>query len=163
MSRIQLARNEPHVEIPPFVRKRRASRQHSEFSIMGKGSDEVLGDAVGEILLLGVPSKILEWQDGDRRQASRKRAEIRLPRHVCRSRLPHPHHAGDAFELLKTGVLEVDRANQSIPHGFTHRDSPRIGDRLESCGNVHTVAEDVVRLVDDDIGEIDPDSERHAT
>ncbi len=47
------------------IRKRRRPRDHAQLFYLGEQVQELLGDTVREVLLLGIGTHVDEWQDGD--------------------------------------------------------------------------------------------------
>ena len=79
-------------------------------------------------------------------------------------RVPQVHpvrldRPGDVLDLLRPKVIE--REAQLIEHLIADdpadADSPRLGQRLQSCGDVDTVAKNVV-VIDDDVTDVDADT-----
>ena len=71
-----------------------------------------------------------------------------------------PQRAGDLLNRLLAYVLElgVDLVAHMLAHGARHADAARFGRRLQPCGDVHAVAEDVVAVdvvaVEDDVAQV---------
>jgi hypothetical protein len=61
----QLPTNLLHIDRLPLVRERRVARNDKEPAQPGKRRDDVLGDAIAEVLLLGVSAHVDERKDGD--------------------------------------------------------------------------------------------------
>ena len=70
----ELARDLPHVDRLALVDEARVAGDDEEPAQARERRDDVLGDAVGEIVLLGVAAHVGEGQDGDRGLVERLRA-----------------------------------------------------------------------------------------
>ena len=70
------------------------------------------------------------------------------------------HRARDVLERPFAEILEGQRqlVLHVVAHGARDADAARLGQRLESRGDVHAVTVNVV-ILDDDVAEIDPDPE----
>src|SRR5215471_10794621 len=128
--------------------------------------DDVLGNAVDKIFLLGIATDIVKREDGDRRPVGQRprRCRIREDRRPFgppgKKSAIDPHRPGDVLDLLLAHVLE--RNGELVAHLIAYHpadaDAARFSQGLKARCDVDTVAEDVV-VVDDDVAEIDPDAE----
>jgi hypothetical protein len=76
-SKADITRRSGHVRFPPesgqsadcaaFVGEARIACDHKQPMDMTKSSDDVLDDAIGEIVLSRLIAHVLKWQYGDRR------------------------------------------------------------------------------------------------
>ncbi len=65
VSNAEFAGDTDHVHRRALVGERRIPRDHEQPMDLGKRGDDVLGNAVGEILLLRIAGHVLERQHGD--------------------------------------------------------------------------------------------------
>jgi hypothetical protein len=77
--------------------------------------------------------------------------------------VPHlvdPHWPGDVLELLFAGILEgdIELASRIFLHPARNADPTRFREALQTRRHIHAVAVDVA-AVDDDIADIDPNTE----
>jgi hypothetical protein len=68
----ELARDLLHIDGAAFVDERRVAGDDEQPADAGEPGDQVLGDAVGKVLLLGIAAHIDEWQDRDRRTVGQR-------------------------------------------------------------------------------------------
>src|SRR5215213_9181949 len=90
----------------PFVSKCRIAGDHKEPSPLRQCRDDVLSNAVNEIILFGIVAHIVKRQDGDRRpfgQCQRPRGLLRL----TRAPAPHPNRLRDVLDGVLAGELEA--------------------------------------------------------
>ena len=71
--RAEFPSNQPHIDCFVFVSKARIPRDDGIKTQCCQGSDQVLGQAVREILLVLVAAQVSEWQYGNRRPAGKPR------------------------------------------------------------------------------------------
>jgi hypothetical protein len=124
--------------------------------------DQILGHAVAEIFLLGVPAHIGEREHGDRRflrHGGRRRLR-RGDRLRRRGDAKYLHRLGDILELAFAQILEHElrRVGDEIAHRAQDEDAARLGDVFQPRGDIHPVAVDVV-IVHHYVAEIDADAE----
>jgi hypothetical protein len=74
----------------------------------------------------------------------------------------HAHASRDVFQHLLTGILEfrIDSASRVFMNAGRHADAAWLRDRLEPCGDVDPVAEQVL-AVDHDIADMHANAELH--
>ena len=130
-----------------------------------KLGDDVLGDAVREILLLGVARHIVERQHRDRRFVG-QRQRCRLSDWRPGLAVGHAVHAqrpGDVLDGLLAAIVEgdVELALDLLVDVRRDADAAGIGQFLKARRDVDAVAVDVVAL-DDHVAQVDADAERDA-
>jgi hypothetical protein len=71
-----------------------------------------------------------------------------------------PHGPRDILDLLLAKILEgvIELVADVIAHHSADADTARFGEGLQSCRDIHAVAEDVV-LLDNHVAEVDADAE----
>src|SRR6516225_4207463 len=129
-------------------------------------SDDVLGNAVDEIFLLGIATDVVKREDCDRGPVGQdpRRGRLRRDRRpvgpLCENSAISTHRPGDVLDLLLPHVLEGDceLVAHLISYNSADADAARFSQGLETRRDVDTVAKDVV-LVDHDVAEIDADAE----
>ncbi len=93
----ELAADLLHVDGPALVGEARVAGDHEQPADARQRGDDVLDDAVGEVLLLRVAAHVLERQHGDRRLVGKRRAvraidetdqAVAAPRHGDQMALP---------------------------------------------------------------------------
>ena len=152
-----------------FEREAGVAGHHGKRAPVRQSGDDVLGQAVGEVLLLGVAAHVLERQDSDRRP----RQELRLGvgrrgraaagiggRLFAQQNAIDPHRLADVLNRLRAhvGELDLDLAGHVIEHGAGHADAAGRGQDLQARGDVDAVAVDVGAL-DDDVAQVDADAQ----
>ena len=70
---VELLADVARVDRLSLERERRRSRRDAQSGNLGERADEIVRDAVGEILLRGVAAEIRERQNGDRLRLARAR------------------------------------------------------------------------------------------
>ena len=154
-----------------LVHEGRVARDHEQVAKARERGDDVLGQAVGEELLLGIAAHVDERQDRDRRlvrDRAQRGASAARPRAAPDGRLSvslveaHPEHAdrpGDVLDALLAQILERDAEPVAdlIAHRARDADAARLGELLQARGHVHAIAEDVVVLADH-VAEVDADA-----
>jgi hypothetical protein len=158
----ELAADLLHLHRPALVGEGGIARDHEQRLDLGEIGDQVLGDAVAEILLLGVAAHVGEGQDGDRglgRHGGRGRAR----RAVGPADAEHADRPGDVLDRPLTQILELDAelVAYRIAHRARHEDGAGLRQPLQSGGDVDAVAEDVLAF-DDDVAQVDTDAELDA-
>ena len=156
----EVARDLAHVDRAALVGEGRVAGDHEQPAQPGERGDDVLGDAVGEIVLLGIAAEIGERQHRDRRLVGQ--GEHRCRRLGAGPPAPGPHRPGDVLDRMLAGVLEVraERADLLV-HRLREADPAGLGQPLEAGDDVDALAQDVV-AVDHDVAEIDADAIAHA-
>ena len=102
-----------HADGFTFVRKRRVPRDDGEAWNFRQRGDDVFGDAIGKVFLLGVARHVGERQHGDRRLVGKRRR-------ILRARLRGPagraalgpvvdaNRLGDVLEFVLAAIFEAD-------------------------------------------------------
>ena len=135
--------------------------RHEQPGDLRELGDQVLGDALGEIVLVRVAAEIDERQDGDGRASQpgngRAGRDFRRRRHLDREGAQRPvaclHHA-----LAEVEKAELVVVADLLADGGGDGDAARRSHRLEPRGHVDPVAVDVA-TIGDDVAEIDADPE----
>src|SRR6516162_1291178 len=126
--------------------------------------DDVLGNAVDKILLLGITTDIVKRKNSNRRSVEQRRwRRVRRDRRslsrLCEKSAIGADRPGDILDLLFAHVLK--RYGKLIAHLIAYHpadaDAAWFGQGLQAGRHVDTVTEDVV-VVDHDVGEIDADA-----
>ena len=159
----ELAADLLHLHRLALVGERRVAGDHEQARDLRQVGDHVLGDAVAEILLLGIAAHIGERQHGDRGLVRHRRA--RPARATPLARPMRNTRTGRA--MFFTGFSP--RSSSSMPslsrtESRTARETKmraRLGEPFQAGGDVDAVAEDVV-VLDDDVAEVDADAELDA-
>jgi hypothetical protein len=121
--------------------------------------DQILRDAVAEVLLLGIAAHVGERQHCDRWLVRHGRCrQARGAR--CESDAEHAHRPGDVLHRLLAEVLQYDPelVAHRIAHGARDENATWLGQRLKARRDVDAVAVDVVAF-DDHVAEVDADAE----
>ena len=142
-----------------LVDERRVARDHEQVAKTRQLGDDVLGQAVGEELLLGLAAHVGEWQHRDRglvgprpaRSSARgvagaERAGFAASR-LDAEDADRPRDVLDGLlaEILERDVEAVADLNL-VAHRARDADAARLGKLLQARSHVHAVAEDVVVL-----------------
>ncbi len=151
-----------HVEGRPLEGEGRLARGHEQTGDLGEVGDEVVGDAVAEIVLVGVVTQIRERQDRDRGPLGRVEGRARRCRGGGHPTIAHPVDPHGPLDVLEPALAHgdeaaVELAPQMIVGGAGDDDAARLGELLESRRDVHPVAIEVAVGVVDDIAEVDAD------
>ncbi len=166
----ELAADLADVALLAFVGKRRISRDHEETRDAREQRDDVLGHAVGEVLVVPAVRHAVERQNRDRSLVGKRHRVARLDgagrcragrhRRAIRDPLPHAHRPVYVLDLSFAQVLErqvgaiahllVDVAGDTDAAGFCEAFEPR--------RDVDAVAENIVAL-DDNVAHVDADAE----
>ncbi len=155
-----------------FVGEGRVAGDHREGAPAGEHRDDVLGDAVGEELLLGIAAEICERQHGDgtpiveiRRARREHGGGDKLFRQLGHLAAHPVDPDGSCYVLEALGPeileIEIDFAGDLLVDDIRYIDTAGLGQRLDPRRDVDAVAEDVAFL-GDDVAEIDPDPHRDA-
>ena len=138
------------------------ARHHEQRGDLREIGDDVLGDAVAEIILLGVARHVDEGQHRNRGLVFAAAAPLGLVERAARH-APGLGEAGCVLQLALARILEDQRqlAVHLLVHCLGHEDAAGLRNGLQAGGNVDAVAEHVV-LLDDHIREVDADAEAHA-
>ena len=148
--------------------KRRVSRQHVHIGEARQLGDDVLRQAVGEIVVFGVGREVVEGQHGDDRPASDGTLGVVISC-VClfsadAERAVGTDRRADVFQIL---LAEIDELGIDAPaHGAVrevgNHDAARLGEGFKARGNVDAVAIDGAVGILHDIAEMHAYAERHA-
>ena len=148
------------VDRAALVDERGIAGDDEEFLEPRKRGDDVLDDAVGEVVLPGVAGHVREGHHGDRWPVGQR---WRCGRR--RSRRAHgqpidPQRPCDVLDGPFAEILEVERPlfHHLVTHHGADTYAAGLGNRLQPCCDIDAVAQDVV-AVDDDVAEIDADAE----
>ena len=152
-----------HVDIGSAEARRGIARHHMHLPEARELGDDVLGDAVGEILLFGIAAHVGERQHGDGRSSG---GLGRSRRRTAGSPGLHPvcaHRRGNVLEQLLTALFEdrVDLAAHLVMHLAGNAEAARLGQGLEPRRDVDAIAIDV-RAFADDVAEVDADAQQDA-
>ena len=168
VSNAQVAAHFLDLDRRALVGEHRVAGDDEEPRYLRKRGDDVVGDAVGEVLLLGIGAHVVEWQDGDRGLVRHRRGGARLGgggdgRFGFEKRYPvHPHRPGDVLDTLLAEVLKI--VGNPVPHlledGGRYVETARRRHLLQARRHVHAVAVDIVAL-DDDVAHVDADAKLH--
>jgi hypothetical protein len=167
-----------HAELTPgllqvhrsaLVGEARIAGDHEEPLDAREAGDDVLGHAVGEILLLHVAAHVGERQHGDRRPVGqRERGMLRgvLPDALgldARLDAIDMDRAGDVLHAMLAEVGEADRKllADMLAHGRADADLAGLGERLEPRRDVDAIAKNVI-VLDDHVANVDADAKADA-
>src|SRR5215472_2422909 len=158
----ELAPDALHVDGLLAILERGVAGHDEKVAMARQLGDDVLGDAVAQILLLRVGVEVGEGQHGDRRP----RCPLRLPRRILGRGAPSGRHAidpdglGDVLQVLLAEILELERELALHLALYAARDVDRAGLRhgLEPGRDIDAVAKEIAPF-DHDVAEIDPDPE----
>src|SRR5262252_400944 len=162
----KIAANLLEVDGFSFVGECGIAGDHEKPAPFRQSRDDVLGNAVDKIVLLGIATDIVKRKDGDRGPVGQRprRCRIRQDRRPLRplreNSAINAHRPGDVLDLLLAHVFERDGELVAylVSYHPADADAARFSQSLKPRCDVDTVAEDVV-VVDDDVAEIDPDAE----
>src|SRR5262249_5015914 len=102
----QFAADILHADCSSLIDKGRVASDDEQPLNPRQSSDDVLDHAVGEIVLFGIPTHVLEWQDRDRRLESLGKTVCRLNR---RGRIP-----GGNNPCRRSGLDMFDNSDKSV-------------------------------------------------
>ena len=153
-----------------LVDEGRVARDDEQVAKARERGDDVLGQAIGEKLLLGLAAHVGERQDGDRRLL-RDRAQWGLQ--ACgrggdrrggslllvQAHAEHPNRPRQILDALLAQILKHHA--EPVPGLIANRardaDAAGFGELLQARGHVHAIAEDVVVLADH-VAEVEADA-----
>jgi hypothetical protein len=153
-----------------LVRERRVARDHEQARDLGNVGDDVFGDAVGEVLLLGVAAHVGERQHRERGLVGQAQHLRRCGRCGRGGRggsdgrdLERAHRVVDVLHLLLALVEEIGdhAAAHRAAHRVRHGHAARLGERLQPRGDVHAVAVDAAVGLLDHVAEMHADPKAH--
>lgn len=159
----KLRPDRPDVGALSPIGKARVAGDHHQAGDLGKVGDDVLGDAVREVLLLGIGGEVVERQDryrgaiGGRFQGGLcagwpRSGRVAFAQSECADR------TGDVLQRLLADILhgDLEFADQFLMHLGGDADAAGFGEAFEPRRNVDAIAEDV-RAFADHVAEIDAD------
>jgi hypothetical protein len=169
ISDAELLRRLADIDRTPFVDEAGIAGDHPQPCDFRQGGDDILDQAVAEILLLRIAAHVLEWQYNDggfdrkrrgvrpARSLTCKRSDSLLPGQLVS---PHPHRLDNILEDLRPHVVEGDLdLSPDLSIGVIGQaDAAGLGDAFEASCDIDAIAEDVV-VVDDDVADVDADPE----
>ncbi|MFK4535663.1 hypothetical protein ABIA00_003846 [Bradyrhizobium ottawaense] len=153
--------------VPALEGEGRVAAQHAIEGLQRKCVDQILGEAVGEILVLGI-AEIGERQHADDRGAVLLREGGRLPELGGERRCtlgrpgPDPDCILDVLEAMIAGIDQRHAEMLARLLVGLGRDRKAAGtrDRLQADGDVDIVTEYLV-LIGDDVAHVDAEAELH--
>ena len=158
----KLAADPAHIDRLCLVGVARVARDDENAVVLREAGNDVLGDFVREVFLVGVVAHVLERQHGDgwlvgQRQCWCGRLGGALP--VEFSPID-ANRTRDVLQAVLTGIDEIDRhlALHLPPRVFGDRNAARFGDAFDPRRDVDAVAKDILAH-DDDIPDVYPDAE----
>jgi hypothetical protein len=156
VAHLELPRDLRRIDVLALEREGGVARGDPERRDLGKVGDDVLADAVGEVLLLRIAAHVGEREDADRHAALRFRLAVVVRRIVRRAQHEDVHRTHDVLDVMLAQVFEGarDLARHVIANRRRHGDAAHGGHRLQARGDVDAFAIDVVAF-DDDIAQID--------
>lgn len=136
-------------------------RQHAQVAEAGDGRDQVLSDAVAEIVLIGVAAEIVERQDRDRRSLGGTRNRRDQQGGAAAHQPVGPDRAGDVLEprLAQAREAEAGLAVELVAHRARDDDPAGFGQPLEPGGDIDAVAVEIL-VRHDHVAEIEADPQR---
>src|SRR4029077_9168310 len=136
----------------------RIARDDKEASELRQGSDDVFGDAVAKVLLLGIAAHVLKRKDCNGQLVGGS-GPVRH-RQWFEPQTKGTDRPCNVPQGLLTDILEgeVYLPRDILLHARRDANPASLGDAFEPCGDVDPVAENVPVLLDD-ISDIDPDPE----
>ena len=124
--------------------------------------DQIIGDAIAEIVVVRLTAHIGEGQHRDRRPLVRAwRRRRRCPRH---HHAINPNRPRDVLDVALAEELDgaADPALEVVVGGAGERDAARLAQLLQARGDIHPIAVDVPARFTDDVAQIDADPEADA-
>jgi len=165
----KLAADLLRIERPVAIRESSIARDDKHAREPRQIGRQILGDAVREILLVGIIAEIGERQLDDRKAwhdgglgdwRSGRDARCRRIGDGFGAQRIDPHRSSNVLDALLAPILE--RINEPVADLVAHhpRDADPAGlcERFQARRDIDAVTEDVA-AVDDDVTEIDPDPE----
>src|SRR5689334_1218820 len=156
---IQFTRDLGDVDMLSLVDEGVVARDDEQRRYLAEIGDDVLADAVAEILLLRIVAHVDEGQNANRELVSRP---FRLWLFYCgnlgRSSREDMHRGFDIFHGVLAHVVEYARglASDLIAHDSRQRDATGCRQRLDSRRHIDAIAVDVI-AIDDHFAQIDAD------
>ena len=153
-----------------LVHEGRVARDDEQVAKARERGDDVLGQAIGEELLLGIAAHVGERQDRNRRLVRDRAHRCLRARGLGRPRqgsctvlvetdAEHANRPRQILDALLAQILERDAEPVAglIANGARDADAAGLGELLQARGHVHAIAEDVVVLADH-VAEVDADA-----
>ena len=140
-------------------------RDHGKPPPVAQQRDQILGDALGEVDIVGRISLVRERQHGDCGTIQDGgEAALRHRRRHSAADLEHPH---GVRQVLKSVLAEIIEAHRDVPADLPHdvlgdADRPWSGQRLQARREIHPFAVDLAVLLDD-VTKMDPEAESDAS
>ena len=127
----------------------------------GQLGDDILGDAIGEIVLLRIAGHIGEGQHRDGGfLGQRERFRNACGRDAADRPAPDGNRPRDILERLRPAVRKDCRrlAIETVPRAVGNQQSPGLGQRFEPRGDIDAVAIDIL-LLENHLTDMDADPE----
>jgi hypothetical protein len=154
------------VHAATLVGEARVARDDEQPAEARQTGNDVLGDPVREMSLLGIAAHVDERQHRDGGLAGKgerllSRGRDRGGRGRC-SQPVHAHGTGDVLELALAEIVEgqVETIAHLVVHGTRDEHAAGIGQRLQPRRDVDAVTVDP-GLVVDDVAQVDTDAKEH--
>jgi hypothetical protein len=127
----ELSRDLLHVHRLPLVGEARVARDHEELLHPGESGDDVLGEAVGQVLVGGIAREVGEGQDCNRRPVDDERRVLRPGLRARGVALRRLGASEDGPQAAAHGSEEHphdhDRRGDAREHGLVRADPPEDG------------------------------------
>jgi hypothetical protein len=176
VARTELPAHRLHVHRPALVDEARVPRDHRELAEGRQPREQVLGEPVGEVLLLRIPAQVVEGQHRDgmppRETGNAELGRLRggmllLGAAGIRRRNLDAEHVHRPRDVLESSFSQIPELHGQLAFDVLvdrpgDRDATGIRERFEPCSDVHPVPGDPIAF-HDDVAEIDADAEGHAT
>jgi len=142
----------------------RVASDHEQLRDLRKVRDDVIGNAVAEILLLGISTQIVERQNCDRRLVRQRKRRRHGRSGNVRPDLEEADRRGNVLQPPFADFLEADSdfAAHLVAHLGGNTYAARLCVLLQACCQVDAISIEVLSL-DDDIAEIDADAHGRAS
>src|SRR5215475_449795 len=147
-----------------LVLKAGIARDHEQLADARQLGDEILYDAVGEILLLGITAQVGEGENGDGRLLRHAESGLLNVRRVRKWLVEvdaiSPHRLRDVLQLVQSEILadHVHLARNLFVDFRRNTDATWLGHALQTRGYIHPITVDP-GFVMDDITLVDTDPE----
>jgi hypothetical protein len=157
------------IDVLALEREGRVAGDDEELRELRQRGDDVLGNAVGEILLFGIAAHVGERQHGDRRTGGFDRRGRGGAGRAPGVRRPdrdgvNAHRPGDVLQRLLAAIDEgLLHAVAHLPPGVLRQADPaRLGDAFDPGRDVDAVAHQVAVGLLDHVAEMNADAELDA-
>jgi hypothetical protein len=141
---------------PSVVGKARVASDDEQKPQFRERSDDLVGDTLGEEILLWISAHIDKWQYRNRGLVGQRQQRPIVE--------PHPHtvyahRPGDIAQLVLAEVVErnVQPAGDVFPHARRDAYLAGLGQCFQPSGDIDAVPEDIATL-DDNVPDVDPDA-----